>query len=72
MLGDRREIARLQSDFYRVQYQRMLRWLFGSITIMFLLIAGIIYLILVKPVQPYYANTTNGKILAMPIARDTK
>ena len=59
------EIARLQSDFYRDQY-RKIRWLMGSVIIMFLLIAAIFYSILALPPQAYYGNTTDGKILPMP------
>jgi hypothetical protein len=63
MLGQRHEIARLQSDFYRDQYYKMLRWLTASIFLIFLLIAANFYLILFKPAQEFYANTTDGKIL---------
>lgn len=66
MLAPRNQIARLQSDFYRDQFRRMLRWLIVSTFIMFVLIAGIIYLLLFQAPQKYYANTTEGKILAMP------
>lgn len=66
MLGQRREIARLQSDFYRDQFRKMLRWLVGSTVIIYLLIAVIIYFILQKSPQQYYANTTEGKIMPMP------
>lgn len=66
MLGARHEIARLQSDFYRDQFRKMLRWLVISLVITFLLIGAIIYKILNRPPQSYYANTTDGKILAMP------
>jgi len=66
MLGQRREIARLQSDFYRDQYRKILRWLMVSLLIMFALLMTIIYLILFKPTSQYYANTTDGKILSMP------
>lgn len=66
MLGPRHEIARLQSDFYRDQFRKILRWLLYSVFVMFALIAGIIYLILFQPAQRYYANTTEGKILPMP------
>lgn len=69
MLGSRREIARLQSDFYRDQFRKMLRWLMASVVIMFIMIAAIIYLILAQPTQYFYANTANGKILAMPRAQ---
>lgn len=66
MLGSRHEIARLQSDFYRDQFRKMLRWLVYSIAIIFILIAAIIYLIFVQPPESYYGNTTEGKILLMP------
>ncbi len=66
MLGQRQEIARLQSDFYRDQFRKVLHWLLYSVVVMFVLIAAIIYLILVKPTPNYYANTTDGKILDMP------
>lgn len=66
MLGRRSDIARLQSDFYRDQFRKMLRWLTVSLAIIFLLLAAIIYLILFRPPMHYYANTTEGKILNMP------
>ena len=66
MLGARHEIARLQSDFYRDQFRKILRWILYSLLISFLLIAAIIYLILFQPKQTYFSNTTDGKILAMP------
>lgn len=66
MIGRRSEIARLQSDFYRDQFRRMLRWLFVSMLVMLGLILAIIYSILVQPKQSYYANTTEGRIMLMP------
>lgn len=66
MLGQRHEIARLQSDFYRDQFRKILRWILYAIFVIFALILSIIYLILFKPVTPYYANTSDGKILSMP------
>ncbi len=66
MIGRRFEIARLQSDFYRDQFRKILRWIIGSLFIIYVLIATIIYLVLFQPVQQYYANTTEGKILVMP------
>lgn len=66
MRGRRHAIARLTSDFYRDQFRKILRWLIASIFIMFILIAGIIYIIVFHPYQQYYANTTEGKILVMP------
>jgi len=66
MLGTRREKARLQSDFYRNQFRKIVSWLMYSIVVMFILIAIIFYLVLSKPTSVYYANTTEGKILNMP------
>lgn len=69
MIGHRREIARLQSDFYRDQFRKILRWLLASVFIIFALMAVIMYLVFFEPIQKHYANTTDGKILAMPPAR---
>ena len=66
MLGRRHEIARLQSDFYRDQYRKILRWLMMALFIMFLLVLGIIYSIFMQPAIKYYANTVEGHVLAMP------
>lgn len=68
MLGNRSENARLQSDFYRDQFHKMLRWLTISLLIIMLLIACIIYFILFQAPQEKYANTTDGKIMIMPNA----
>lgn len=69
MLGQRHEIAWLQSDFYRQQFQRVLKWLVVLVFIMFILIGAIIYYVLYQPTVHYYANTTDGKILDMPTPR---
>lgn len=66
MQGSRHQIARMQGDFYRDQYRKILRWVMALLAVMFLLIAAIIYSILVQPSQAYYGNTTDGKILPMP------
>ena len=66
MISTRKDIARLQSDFYRDQFRRLLRWLMVSLVMILLLIGGVAYFIFVKPVPQYYANTTNGVILPMP------
>lgn len=65
MLGRRYEVARLQSDFYRDSYHKILRALFVAVIIMLLLIGGIVYLILFQPAQHYYATTTEGKIIPL-------
>ncbi len=66
MLAQRHEIARLQSDFYRDQFRKILRWVIVALVLVFILLFTIIYLILFHPTARYYANTTNGVILAMP------
>ena len=65
MQGHRSEIARLHSLFYRDQFRKILRWLIGAVLIMFALIGTIIYLLYSQPVQTYFANTTEGKILPL-------
>lgn len=66
MLGPRHEIARLQSDFYRDQFRKILRWLVAAVAIIFILLALVVYTILFQPSVNYYANTLDGKILDMP------
>lgn len=66
MLGSRHENARLQSDFYRDQFRKMLRFLFLLILLLFVMLAGVIYLILFRAPEHYYANTSEGKIMEMP------
>ena len=56
MLGARHEIARLQSDFYRDQFRKVLRWLVYSTVIIFVLMAIIFYLILQEVVVPAAAS----------------
>jgi hypothetical protein len=67
MLGRRSEIARLQSDFYRDKFRKTLRWLLFSVLAMYLLVAAIVYVILFQPQQYYYANTTDGEVISMPM-----
>ena len=66
MIAPRHEIAFLQSDFYRDQFRKVLRWLMYSILINMIMILTIIYFVLAQPPRVYYANTTEGKILPMP------
>ncbi len=68
MISRRGDNARLQSDFYRDQFRRMLRWLMASMMLMILLVLAIIYSILIQPHQDYYANTSEGRIMNMPAA----
>lgn len=66
MIGSRNEIARLQSDFYRDQFRKVVGWLVSAVILMFILIFMIIYFVLFQPSQNYYANTSEGRILDMP------
>jgi len=69
MLGSRNEIPHFQSDFYRDKYRKLLRWLIVYVFIIFILIVAIIYMILFKAPQKYFGNTTDGKILTMPMGK---
>ena len=69
MLSGRSENARLQSDFYRDQFRKVVRWLMASVAMILILVAVIIYLVLFRPAQHYYANTIEGRIIAMPPGR---
>lgn len=66
MIANRNEIARLQSDFYRDQFRKVVGWLIAAVILMFILIFTIIYFVLFQPSQSYYANTSEGRILDMP------
>jgi len=66
MIGRRSELPRLQSDFYRDSYRKILRCLYMCILIIYLLVLIIIYQTISKPRQEYYANTTDGMIIKMP------
>ena len=66
MIGSRSEIARLQSDFYRDQFRKFVRWLLYSVVIIFILIATIVGFIIFQPPAKYYGNTIEGRILKMP------
>ena len=66
MLGQRHEIARIQSDVYRDAFRKTLRWLVISVFIMFILIIAIVYFIFFQPSVRYYANTIDGRIMNMP------
>ncbi len=65
MLSQRHENPRLQSDFYRDNYRKILRGLLVSIVGMIFLLAIIIYLVLFKPLPSYYATTPDGQIISM-------
>lgn len=65
MLGTRRDIARLQSDFYRDKYHRTLQKLLFSVGLIVALIGVIIYLVLSKEPPNFYATTTQGQIIPL-------
>jgi hypothetical protein len=66
MFGRHQNSARIQSDFYRDQFRRMIRWLIFMLAIMFILLLAIIYTLITQPTNRYYANTLEGQILSMP------
>lgn len=57
--------ARLQSDFYRDSYHKLLRFVIFEIIVMLLLITAIIYVVFFQPPLHYYATTTNGLIIPL-------
>jgi hypothetical protein len=65
MIGERHTIARLQSDFYRDSYYKVMNGLFIEIVIMLILILAIIYHIIIHPPQHFYASTLEGRILTL-------
>jgi hypothetical protein len=65
MIGDRHEIPRFQSDFYRDNYRKMVRWIFTSVLIMLFLILAIIYFELFVPSTKYYASTVTGQLIEL-------
>ena len=66
MQGRRSQIASLQSNFYRDQFRKTLRWLMVTTVIIFLLLIAIVYKMFTRPKETYYANTTRGVIVSMP------
>lgn len=65
MIGDKQRNARLQSDFYRDSYHKMLRFLIFMCLIILLLIGGIIYYVLFQPAPQYYASTSQGEVVEL-------
>lgn len=65
MIGRKHEIARLQSDFYRDCYYKMLRNIIISAFVIFILIFAIIYYILFTVPPEYYGTATTGQIIPM-------
>ena len=66
MIGQRQEIARLQSDLYRDRYYKILRSLHLLAWLIVFLVAIVIYLVLSTRTPPYYGSTTAGQIIPMP------
>ncbi len=69
MIGERHTIARLQSDFYRDSYHKVLNGVFIEIFVLLILILAILYHIIVHPPQPFYASTLEGQILTLTPAK---
>lgn len=69
MIGNRQEIARMQSDFYRDKYYNTLRALLASVCFIVLFICFIIYLVLFRDPPQYYATTVEGQIIPLMVAQ---
>jgi hypothetical protein len=67
MIGSRKEIARLQSDFYRDYYHKVLWAILGSTGCILLLILAIIYFLVFIGAPQYYGTATSGQIIPMVI-----
>jgi hypothetical protein len=65
MTVDRQQIARLQSDFYRDSYHKLLRFVIVEIFIMLLLITAIVYFVFFQPAPHYFATTTTGLVIPL-------
>lgn len=65
MIGRKHELARLQSDFYRDNYYKMLRGIMLSAVVITLLICAIIYYVVFTAPPQYYGTATSGQIIPM-------
>jgi hypothetical protein len=72
MFGQRHQLTKMQSDFYKDWYHKILYLLMGFSVMILCLILVIIYLILVKQNQKYYATTTEGQIIEMSPMKATR
>jgi hypothetical protein len=72
VIGQRHEVPRLQSDFYKDCYYKILNWLLASIAIMLVLIAAIIYYAFFQPKSGYYATTTTGSVIPLTVVHVKK
>ncbi|MBV8801696.1 MAG: hypothetical protein JO131_01785 [Gammaproteobacteria bacterium] len=65
MIGKRYEQPKFYSDFYRMQYHKMLRRLIILSVVILLLTLGIMYYLFYPEAPRYYASTTTGQIIPM-------
>ena len=65
MIAGNREQARMQSDFYRDWYYKLLRLLVIESAIMLALILAILYLVFFQPPPQFYATATSGKLVPL-------
>lgn len=65
MIGKRSELARMQSDFYRDAYKKILSWLLVEVVVMLILVAAIIYYVFYPTPPQYYATSTEGQIIPL-------
>jgi hypothetical protein len=69
MIAPRHEIPRLQSNFYRDQFRKIIKWVLVCTVVNIIFVGIVIYYVFITPPRVYYANTIAGKIMNMPPAR---
>jgi len=68
MIGDRKKMPRFRSDFYRVSYHKIIWWLMFNVVIILGLSLAIVYYVFNQPQTSYYASTTEGQVITMPLS----
>ncbi len=63
MITNRQANARLQSDFYRDHYYKLLRSILLFMAIILCLSVAIIYFVVFTVPPQYYGTTTSGQII---------
>lgn len=59
------ENARLQSDFYRDNYYKILKGILLALIVIMLLVLAIIYFVVFTAPPQYYGTATSGQIIPM-------
>ena len=65
MMTNRQGNARLQSDFYRDHYYKLLRSILVFMVVIFLLSLAIIYFVVFTDPRQYYGTAFSGQIIKM-------